>query len=101
MKYLLLVFIMSCASADTEWKPETVSQNKEFWGWCNQEIDPKEYHDKGWCWSYQECRINTKFLRKDKKECRVKWKFCPAGDIACIKDNKLDEKILVGPDDIF
>lgn len=88
---------MSCASADTEWKVETVSSEKEYWGWCTQDYDPPEFVDKGWCWSYEECRINKKFLRKDVKECRTKWDFCAAGDIDCIKKKHLDDKILVNP----
>lgn len=99
MKYLPLLLLLSCASAD-EWQAETVSQDKEVWSWCNREIDPEEYHDKGWCWSYEEFKWERKFLKKEKVY-RTKWKFCEAGNIACIKDNKLDDKILINPSDIF
>ena len=88
---------MSCASAKEEWKVETVSQSKEFWGWCESDIDEPQYVDRGWCWTYQECMTKKKFLRKDEKICRTLTKFCAAGDIECIKKNKLDEKILIDP----
>lgn len=84
----LVIFMCACASASSDWIPETVKNEK--WNWCRLDLDGPDYADKGWCFSYRICR--KRFLRD--KECVVRRKYCAAGDIACLKSNRLTEKWL-------
>ena len=86
-KFILLAFMCACASS-SEWTPETVKNEK--WNWCRVDLDGPDRADKGWCFSYKVCR--KKFLRS--QECKTAYKFCGAGDIDCIKKNRLTEKWL-------
>jgi hypothetical protein len=90
---VILLLLLSCSTLQSEdkWQTVTIAQELRDWRWCSLDLDGPNYADLGWCWIGKECR--KRFLRSD--ECRPKPEFCAAADIACIKANGLDRKVLV------
>lgn len=94
----ILLFVSSCASSAErdwgEWQRVGVSQAEEEWHFCQKELDGPEYHEKGHCYQAQECRYRRTIFNNKKSQCRNKVLFCKWGDVQCLYQNNLFNKVI-------
>lgn len=100
LKYIMpfmFAFIYSCSSMSSDWsawKVKDVSQAKQTWRFCHQELDGPTYHRKGMCYISQECRTKNPWYSGEKVECRSLPLFCAWGDIDCMDKNAIFNKVI-------
>lgn len=82
---LMILMVVSCASAKSEYKPCGVSHEKKTWRWCDAEKDGNKA-DMGLC--YWDIYCKKSFFRIKKKRVHL---FCAHGDLYCMDKYGIDE----------
>lgn len=84
---LAFIFLFNTSCSSSEWYEDGVDSSSQTWRHCSN-IDGK-YKYKGHCYKQKYCK------KKLFKKCKIVTKFCPWGDIDCMRKYEIFQKVLV------